>query len=50
MADRSVGALIVGGGAAGAACAEALHEGGFGGGILLAGREGELVAGDLDSL
>ncbi len=43
MADRSVGALIVGGGAAGAACAEALHEGGFtgtgGGGILLAGRE-----------
>ncbi len=39
MADRSVGALIVGGGAAGAACAEALHEGGFSGGILLAGRE-----------
>jgi 3-phenylpropionate/trans-cinnamate dioxygenase ferredoxin reductase subunit len=39
VADRSVGALIVGGGAAGAACAEALHEGGFGGGILLAGRE-----------
>ena len=39
MPDRQVGALIVGGGAAGAACAEALHEGGFGGGILLAGRE-----------
>jgi 3-phenylpropionate/trans-cinnamate dioxygenase ferredoxin reductase component len=37
--DRSVGALIVGGGAAGAACAEALHEGGFGDGILLVGRE-----------
>ncbi len=39
MADRSVGALIVGGGAAGAACAEALHEGGFGGDVLLVGRE-----------
>jgi 3-phenylpropionate/trans-cinnamate dioxygenase ferredoxin reductase component len=39
VADRSVGALIVGGGAAGAACAEALHDGGFGGGILLVGRE-----------
>jgi 3-phenylpropionate/trans-cinnamate dioxygenase ferredoxin reductase subunit len=39
LADRAVGALIVGGGPAGAACAEALHEGGFGGGILLAGRE-----------
>ncbi len=39
MADREVGALIVGGGAAGAACAEALHEGGFGGGVLLVGRE-----------
>jgi 3-phenylpropionate/trans-cinnamate dioxygenase ferredoxin reductase component len=39
MADRSVGALIVGGGAAGAACVEALHEGGFAGGIMLAGRE-----------
>jgi 3-phenylpropionate/trans-cinnamate dioxygenase ferredoxin reductase subunit len=39
VADRSVGALIVGGGAAGAACAEALHEGGFGAGVLLAGRE-----------
>ena len=41
MADRSVGALIVGGGAAGAACAEALHEGGFGDAILLAGREAD---------
>ena len=39
MADREVGALIVGGGAAGAACAEALHEGGFGDGVLLVGRE-----------
>jgi 3-phenylpropionate/trans-cinnamate dioxygenase ferredoxin reductase component len=29
VSDRSVGALIIGGGAAGAACAEALHEGGF---------------------
>ena len=39
MADRSVGALIVGGGAAGAACAEALHDGGFNGDVLLVGRE-----------
>ncbi len=39
MADRSVGALLVGGGPAGAACAEALHEGGFGSEILLVGRE-----------
>jgi 3-phenylpropionate/trans-cinnamate dioxygenase ferredoxin reductase subunit len=39
VADRSVGALIVGGGPAGAACAEALYEGGFSGGILLCGRE-----------
>ncbi|MBA3821612.1 MAG: FAD-dependent oxidoreductase [Deltaproteobacteria bacterium] len=39
MPDRSVDALIVGGGAAGAACAEALHEGGFGGAVLLVGRE-----------
>jgi 3-phenylpropionate/trans-cinnamate dioxygenase ferredoxin reductase subunit len=39
MADRHVGALIVGGGIAGAACAEALHAGGFDGGVLLAGRE-----------
>jgi len=42
VADRSVGALIVGGGAAGAACVEALHEGGFGGGVLLVGREPDL--------
>ena len=35
----SVGALIVGGGAAAAACAESLHEGGFGEGVLLVGRE-----------
>jgi 3-phenylpropionate/trans-cinnamate dioxygenase ferredoxin reductase component len=39
VADRSVGALIVGGGAAAAACAEALSEGGFTGGVLLVGRE-----------
>jgi 3-phenylpropionate/trans-cinnamate dioxygenase ferredoxin reductase component len=37
--DRAVGALIVGGGVAAAACAEALHEGGFDGGVLLVGRE-----------
>src|SRR5215207_5468069 len=41
MADRHVDALIVGGGIAGAACAEALHEGGFDGGVLLVGREPE---------
>jgi 3-phenylpropionate/trans-cinnamate dioxygenase ferredoxin reductase component len=39
VADRQVGALIVGGGAAGAACAESLHEGGFAGDVLLVGRE-----------
>jgi len=39
VSDRAVGALIVGGGAAGAACAEALHEGGSGGEVLLVGRE-----------
>jgi len=39
VSDRSVAALIVGGGAAGAACAEALHEGGFDGDVLLVGRE-----------
>jgi 3-phenylpropionate/trans-cinnamate dioxygenase ferredoxin reductase component len=39
VADRQVGALIVGGGAAGAACAEALHDGGFTGEVLLVGRE-----------
>src|SRR5918994_5647599 len=39
MADRHVDALIVGGGIAGAACAEALHEGGFDGHVLLVGRE-----------
>jgi 3-phenylpropionate/trans-cinnamate dioxygenase ferredoxin reductase component len=37
VADVDV--LIVGAGAAGAACAEALREGGFGGSILLAGRD-----------
>src|SRR5918994_238361 len=39
MADRHVDALIVGGGIAGAACAEALHEGGFAEDVLLVGRE-----------
>ena len=39
MADRHVGALLVGGGPASAACAEALHEGGFGESVLLVGRE-----------
>jgi 3-phenylpropionate/trans-cinnamate dioxygenase ferredoxin reductase subunit len=39
VADRQVDALIVGGGAAGAACAEALHDGGFAGDIVLVGRE-----------
>jgi 3-phenylpropionate/trans-cinnamate dioxygenase ferredoxin reductase subunit len=39
VADRHVDALIVGGGIAGAACAEALHEGGFGGSVLIVGRE-----------
>jgi 3-phenylpropionate/trans-cinnamate dioxygenase ferredoxin reductase component len=39
VSDRSVGALIVGGGAAGAACAEALREGGFDGDVMLVGRE-----------
>lgn len=37
--DRAVGALIVGAGAAGAACAEALHEGGNTESMLLVGRE-----------
>jgi len=37
VADADV--LIVGAGAAGAACAEALHEGGFAGSVLLAGRD-----------
>ncbi len=41
MADRGVGALIVGGGAAGAACAESLREGGFDGEVMLVGREPE---------
>ena len=39
MADRSVGALLIGGGPASAACAEALHAGGFGSDVLLIGRE-----------
>lgn len=39
MADRAVGALLIGGGVAGAACAQALREGGFDDDILLVGRE-----------
>jgi 3-phenylpropionate/trans-cinnamate dioxygenase ferredoxin reductase subunit len=39
VADRDVDVLIVGAGAAGAGCAEALREGGFAGSILLAGRD-----------
>jgi 3-phenylpropionate/trans-cinnamate dioxygenase ferredoxin reductase subunit len=42
VSDRAVGALIVGGGAAGAACAEALHAGGFEDGVLLVAREPDL--------
>ncbi len=38
-ADRSVDVLVVGAGAAGAACAAELRERGFGGSVLLAGRE-----------
>ncbi|HEX8101823.1 MAG TPA: FAD-dependent oxidoreductase [Solirubrobacteraceae bacterium] len=39
MADRQVDFLLVGGGAASAACAEALRAGGADGSILLVGRE-----------
>jgi 3-phenylpropionate/trans-cinnamate dioxygenase ferredoxin reductase component len=39
VADREVDVLIVGGGAAGAACAEALMERGFDGSVLIAGRD-----------
>jgi 3-phenylpropionate/trans-cinnamate dioxygenase ferredoxin reductase component len=39
MADREVDVLIVGGGLAGASCAEGLREEGFGGSVLLVGRE-----------
>ena len=39
MADPDVDVLIVGAGAAGAACAGALRERGFGGSVLLAGRD-----------
>jgi 3-phenylpropionate/trans-cinnamate dioxygenase ferredoxin reductase subunit len=38
-AERHAGALIVGGGLAGASCAEALRERGFDGSVLLVGRE-----------
>jgi 3-phenylpropionate/trans-cinnamate dioxygenase ferredoxin reductase subunit len=39
MSERDVDILIVGGGLAGASCAEALREGGFDGSVLLVGRE-----------
>ncbi len=39
MPDSGVDVLIVGAGAAGAACAEALRERGFGGSVVLAGRD-----------
>jgi 3-phenylpropionate/trans-cinnamate dioxygenase ferredoxin reductase subunit len=39
VADRDVDVLIVGAGAAGSACAEALREGGFEGSVLMVGRE-----------
>ena len=39
MADRGADVLIVGGGLAGASCAEALRELGFDGSVVLAGRE-----------
>ena len=39
MADAAVDVLIAGAGGAGAACAEALREGGFDGSIVLAGRD-----------
>ena len=39
MSESSVDVLIVGAGAAGAACAEALRERGFGGSVVLAGRD-----------
>ena len=39
MTDRNVDILIVGGGLAGASCAEGLRESGFDGSVLLVGRE-----------
>jgi flavin-dependent dehydrogenase len=39
VADRSVDVLIVGAGPAGSSCAAGLREAGFGGSVLLAGRE-----------
>jgi 3-phenylpropionate/trans-cinnamate dioxygenase ferredoxin reductase subunit len=39
MSEREVDILIVGGGLAGASCAEALREDGFDGSVLLVGRE-----------
>jgi len=39
VADRQVGALLVGGGVAAAGCADALQRGAYGGGVLLVGRE-----------
>jgi 3-phenylpropionate/trans-cinnamate dioxygenase ferredoxin reductase component len=40
-ADRDVDVLIAGAGGAGAACAEALRDGGFDGSILMAGRDAD---------
>ena len=39
MTDRNVDILIIGGGLAGASCAEGLRESGFDGSVLLVGRE-----------
>jgi 3-phenylpropionate/trans-cinnamate dioxygenase ferredoxin reductase subunit len=39
MADRTVDVLLIGGGVASATCAQTLREEGFGGSVLLAGRE-----------
>jgi 3-phenylpropionate/trans-cinnamate dioxygenase ferredoxin reductase component len=41
VADRDVDVLIVGAGAAGASCAEALADAGFSGSVLLVGREAD---------
>jgi 3-phenylpropionate/trans-cinnamate dioxygenase ferredoxin reductase component len=39
--EPAVGVLVVGAGAAGSACAEALREGGFAGSVLVAGRDAD---------
>ena len=46
MADRDVDVLIVGAGAAGAACAEALREGGFDGSGFVPKGDTVVQAGD----